>query len=564
MSNSKAPKESWKESVKNTRIRSYCNMENNFSNRKECIAEHYDLTTYTDASGNVWYPYLFGKTLEHNTETGFISKEHGDKLINAIASGTLTDINNITLFDSMQRTRKLEGLTTLHSYNLTGNDPVMHDLPTEAEFAIDSSKNCFEMLEVYAKSLARDINFSEYAQDASNLVTALNQFDSDSITAPKNGVNQIDASTLFRGKGQDELYGPYISQFLLLPFNYGNLSIDQKYKVEKDSYTGLTMSSWLDVQNGVQGNNSMFETSYNYVNNGRVLGSKVHMDPLFQFYYNACLIAMQNNISPSAWDNDITTAWTDAGPPCLLAAVSDVALGALRVAWYQKFGLTMKIRPEVLAQRITLGKNNSTMKMNVSKLNTIVECISGNEIMNLVHNKNNMILSNNSIVSDFSFNYLLNVQFAEGSPTHPSLPAGHAVVAGACVTVLKAMLETHDSNYMKYKWSDTSVMRDTKHSINGMDLVDYTGSDAADMTIVGELNKLASNVSLGRDFAGVHYRCDGDCGIKTGEDYAISYLVDKALELHASKNSAFTGWILEKMDGTIISITENGVTTISV
>jgi hypothetical protein len=34
--------------------------------------------------------------------------------------------------------------------------------------------------------------------------------------------------------------------------------------------------------------------------------------------------------------------------------------------------------------------------------------------------------------------YLLPMAFPESSPTHLSYPAGHATVAGACVTVLKA------------------------------------------------------------------------------------------------------------------------------
>ncbi len=31
--------------------------------------------------------------------------------------------------------------------------------------------------------------------------------------------------------------------------------------------------------------------------------------------------------------------------------------------------------------------------------------------------------------------------FPEGSPTHPSYGAGHATVAGACVTILKAWFD---------------------------------------------------------------------------------------------------------------------------
>ena len=83
------------------------------------------------------------------------------------------------------------------------------------------------------------------------------------------------------------------------------------------------------------------------------------------------------------------------------------------------------------------------------------------------------------------------------------------------------------------------------------------------MTIIGELNKLGSNVTLGRDFAGVHYRCDGDCGIKLGEDYAITYLIDVAKEYHESQNGQFKGWLLEKYDGSRVKITSTGATAIA-
>ena len=37
--------------------------------------------------------------------------------------------------------------------------------------------------------------------------------------------------------------------------------------------------------------------------------------------------------------------------------------------------------------------------------------------------------------------YLLPMAFPEGSPMHPSYGAGHATVAGACVTILKAFFD---------------------------------------------------------------------------------------------------------------------------
>ena len=39
-------------------------------------------------------------------------------------------------------------------------------------------------------------------------------------------------------------------------------------------------------------------------------------------------------------------------------------------------------------------------------------------------------------------------------------------------------------------------------------MIPYTGADASRLTVGGELNKLAANVALGRNFAGIHYRSD--------------------------------------------------------
>ena len=85
------------------------------------------------------------------------------------------------------------------------------------------------------------------------------------------------------------------------------------------------------------------------------------------------------------------------------------------------------------------------------------------------------------------------------------------------------------------------------------ELSDYDGADKGDLTIVGELNKLASNAALGRNFAGVHFRSDGDQGLAIGEQLAIQYLESK-LQEYALKQ-ALKSFTLEKFDGTIIKIT---------
>ena len=59
-------------------------------------------------------------------------------------------------------------------------------------------------------------------------------------------------------------------------------------------------------------------------------------------------------------------------------------------------------------------------------------------------------------------------------------------------------------------------------------LPEYTGADAMDMTLGGELNKLASNVAMGRSIGGVHWRSDNTRSLRLGEVVAAESCGDRA------------------------------------
>jgi hypothetical protein len=86
---------------------------------------------------------------------------------------------------------------------------------------------------------------------------------------------------------------------------------------------------------------------------------------------------------------------------------------------------------------------------------------------------------------------------------------------------------------------------------DGLSLVPYTGSDASQITVNGEINKLASNIGLGRDFAGIHWRSDYRAGLMLGEAVAISILRDQS-NLYAGEQ--FAGFTITKFDGTTTTI----------
>jgi hypothetical protein len=135
--------------------------------------------------------------------------------------------------------------------------------------------------------------------------------------------------------------------------------------------------------------------------------------------------------------------------------------------------------------------------------------------------------------------YLLSRAFPEGSPTHPAYPTGHGTVAGACITALKFFYEC-DADFPFYR---------VVPSEDGLTVVPYTGP--GHLTVDGELNKLAHNVSFGHGIhAGIHWRSDTDYSILLGEQVAIDFLTDqmwsyqedfdiKITKINGSKHHAF-------------------------
>jgi len=125
--------------------------------------------------------------------------------------------------------------------------------------------------------------------------------------------------------------------------------------------------------------------------------------------------------------------------------------------------------------------------------------------------------------------YLLSQALPFGCPTHPSYVSVHATIAGACITMLKA-------------WYDESAPfpDPVQANADGTDLVPYVpGKDGPPLTIGGELNKLCSNITFGRNIVGVHYRCDSENGNRLGEECALRVLADQKATL-AEPFGAFT------------------------
>ena len=109
---------------------------------------------------------------------------------------------------------------------------------------------------------------------------------------------------------------------------------------------------------------------------------------------------------------------------------------------------------------------------------------------------------------------------------HPAYGAGHAPVAGGCVTMLKAFFEMFDASghdgLRVLKLGDQDYFEPNN---DGTRLVNQSGIK---LTVQGELNKLAANISIGRNMAGVHYYSDYFDSLRMGERIAIGILMEQA------------------------------------
>lgn len=137
--------------------------------------------------------------------------------------------------------------------------------------------------------------------------------------------------------------------------------------------------------------------------------------------------------------------------------------------------------------------------------------------------------------------YLLPQAYPEGSPLHPAYPGGHGTVAGACSVVLKVMFD------------ENALISDCVHSsADGLSLEPCPPSFVP--TIGTEVNKLAFNIAMGRNWAGIHYRSEATSGMRLGEDVAISILQD----LVRTCTEDFDGFSFTRFDGTPVRISRSG------
>lgn len=452
------------------------------------------------------------------TQIGEVQPGTYETLLRAIDSGKHADFETIARGSG----RRLADPQAAYAYSLEGGDSQRFACPPAPGFS--SPEMAAEVAELYWQSLTRDVPFREYATSQLTQHAA-----HDLKTTPR---------ALFRGATTGDLDGPYISQFLVRPVHTNSTVFEQRFRTPAQANDFMTVfGEWLQIQGGVSPwRDYAWDPTPRYIRNGRDLAEWVHYDYLFQAFQNAALILM--NYRPEEILNENRTVLSELNPYKYsrvqdgfatfgLAQVVDwlgrVTTASLKAAWAQKWLVHRRLRPEAFGGRI-----HQTLTQTVSYP---------------IHAD---ILNSTAVqaTSQRWGSYLLSQAYPEGAPLHPSYPGGHGTVAGACSVILKTMFD------------ETALMSDCVHaSADGLSLEPCPPGFVP--TIGNEINKLAFNVAMGRNWAGIHYRSDALAGMRLGEDVAISILQD----LVQTCTEDFDGFAFTRFDGTPVRINRKGEVT---
>jgi hypothetical protein len=432
------------------------------------------------------------------------------------------------------------------AFDLEGTDS--HQLAIPPFPSVASQTLADQAVELYWQALCRDVNFTDYPTDPA-AVAAVSELSKLPTYAG------VTAQTLFRGFTADDAIGPYVSQLLLSPMNYGPYFMDGRMSMYVPGVDYMTdQPLWLAVQNGQGpfGQNTV-DSQPRYIRNGRDYAMFVHTDPLaglFMTFYNAGMLLFEKG-APLNPGNPYRAAakggYTKQAPFCtfgvpfFLGLMGEVATRALKAVWYAKWFVHRALRPEAFG-----GLVHMTMTGQAG------------------YPLHKHILHSDAVQNVFSKygSYFLPQAFPEGCPQHPSYAQGHGSMAGACATILKAAV---DSSFPYQELPNSITLAGSVPSktapptpivtANGKDggqsLAAYTGPDADQITLNGEINKLASNIGLARDFAGIHWRSDYVQGLLLGEAVALSVLRDQS-ENYVGED--FQGFVISKFDGTTVTV----------
>ncbi|CAM9244255.1 unnamed protein product [Ectocarpus sp. 13 AM-2016] len=482
----------------------------------------------------------FHKSLPHDN-FGTVSKTSYQKLLDCVFSADVNVCDQVPSGASIRGAKMINPLGgTAHQVDGADSDNVFITTPD----GVLSEELAAQMVEVYWMALTRDIPFSEFATNslvraAAENLERLPAFKG--LNIPKSAGGKIDPmQDLFRTDWPGVTAGPVVSQLLLSDFAIDNIVVPPKQvTLVKDMDYMTTFQDWLDVQNGASKVETEFvdEDKPLFIRNGRDLAALAFTDLLYTEAFRAALVMFRQGILSSAEGpysaSERQVGFATFGEPHILTSLA-ASSSSTRHAWYAKWQVHRVLRPEAYGG---LVHNTLTGRLHTPLPKTILQ---NTELLNRVRT-HNAKRNGDGKGGHGDGTYLLPMAVAEGSPVHPAYPSGHAINLGAYITTLKAFLgfELGQRCYLGdlVVSNDEGTKRIEYVPRKGETCIDQNGREVQGLTYEGELNKVASNVIIGRSHIGVHYRMDGVYGALMGETSAVRRLQQELPNLSEARDT---------------------------
>jgi hypothetical protein len=203
----------------------------------------------------------------------------------ALASGDPADFDAIIIGGTRPQNNPQGGL----AFYLDSLDASQYAVPPAP--ALASEAYATELVELYWASLLRDVAFTDYPANALAMQAAIELSGMSAFAGPRDAAHQVTPGLLFRGGFAGETIGPYLSQFLLQPTNFGALPIAQKYNTNQPHVDFMTDPvEYQKVQNGQPTGKNLTPAGAFYLRDGRGLAAYTHEDELYEAYFIAYLV----------------------------------------------------------------------------------------------------------------------------------------------------------------------------------------------------------------------------------------------------------------------------------
>ncbi|MEP1942610.1 MAG: hypothetical protein ABJJ03_05815, partial [Sulfitobacter sp.] len=399
----------------------------------------------------------------------------------------------------------------------------------------------------------------------------------------------LNGYVIFRGAARGAKMGPYVSQFLLAGttqdpmdgcIQHGSQSISHKIATFEAGVDYLSdWHSWLGAQNGGDQNSlhqhieftdqtkaiELPEQPPRFVTTPRDLAAFVRGDATCQPFLNAArMLAGNPKCDPAAapnWANPVDDPAAIDIDPHLADMLAQATARGLEMA--QNPLSTDNISPERLGAMLTLVANDDmgelssairkeliSMHMKLQNIG-LLNPVSAHNTLQLKHKSNP--LENRANPEEWAIDgedrsLLLPLAYIGGSPMRATAGADHAIIAGACVTILKAYFDMFKS---KTCWSPLSLldvgMRTVFEASEDGDCLRDSSDDPADLTLEGELNKLAANIAMGRTMAGTQLYSEHYENLRRGERLAVRLLTEQMLATPEKKPLCLHGFDGERI-----------------